>query len=98
MQRSILITGCSSGIGYDAAHTLAKRGWRVFATARRPQDIAALEAEVAGQEAAQGQPEDAPAAGQGEEVDYVSLSQRVTPFIEMLQHCMRENTEVVWGV
>ena len=28
-QRSILITGCSTGIGYDAAHTLAKRGWYV---------------------------------------------------------------------
>ena len=31
-QRSLLITGCSSGIGYDAAHGMAKRGWRVFAT------------------------------------------------------------------
>jgi len=26
--RSILITGCSSGIGYDAAHALTQRGWR----------------------------------------------------------------------
>lgn len=37
-QKSILITGCSSGIGYDAAHTLHSRGWRVFATCRQQTD------------------------------------------------------------
>jgi NAD(P)-dependent dehydrogenase (short-subunit alcohol dehydrogenase family) len=42
MTRSILITGCSSGIGYDAAHTLRGRGWRVFASCRKPQDCARL--------------------------------------------------------
>jgi len=31
-QKSILITGCSSGIGYDAAHRLPAEGWRVFAS------------------------------------------------------------------
>lgn len=36
--KSILITGCSSGIGYDAAHGLAARGWRVFATCRQQAD------------------------------------------------------------
>lgn len=41
-QKSILITGCSSGIGYDAAHGLAARGWRVFATCRQEQDCARL--------------------------------------------------------
>jgi NAD(P)-dependent dehydrogenase (short-subunit alcohol dehydrogenase family) len=41
-ERSILITGCSSGIGLCAAETLKARGWRVFATARRPDDIARL--------------------------------------------------------
>ena len=40
--KSILITGCSSGIGLCAAQTLKARGWRVFATARKPQDIAHL--------------------------------------------------------
>ena len=39
MERSILITGCSSGIGLDAARTLKKRGWRVIATARRREDL-----------------------------------------------------------
>lgn len=37
-RKSILITGCSSGIGYDAAHTLAERGWQVFAACRKNQD------------------------------------------------------------
>lgn len=41
-QRSVLITGCSSGIGYDAAHGLAKQGWRVFATCRAEADCARL--------------------------------------------------------
>lgn len=44
-KKSILITGCSSGIGYHAAHGLKKRGWRVFATCRKPEDCVRLEAE-----------------------------------------------------
>jgi len=44
-QKTILITGCSSGIGYDAAHGLQARGWRVFATCRKPEDCVRLEAE-----------------------------------------------------
>ncbi|MFZ5474216.1 MAG: SDR family NAD(P)-dependent oxidoreductase, partial [Pseudomonadota bacterium] len=43
--RSILITGCSSGIGHAVAHGLAVRGWRVFATARKPADVARLNGE-----------------------------------------------------
>jgi short-subunit dehydrogenase len=39
MPTSILITGCSSGIGLCAAQTLQKRGYQVFATARKDQDL-----------------------------------------------------------
>ncbi len=42
MSRSILITGCSSGIGLDAVRTMSERGWRVIATARKPEDLARL--------------------------------------------------------
>jgi NAD(P)-dependent dehydrogenase (short-subunit alcohol dehydrogenase family) len=45
MTRSILITGCSSGIGYDAAHGLKRAGWRVFATCRKEEDCERLRGE-----------------------------------------------------
>jgi NAD(P)-dependent dehydrogenase (short-subunit alcohol dehydrogenase family) len=41
-RKSILITGCSSGIGYDAAHGLKTLGWRVFATCRQAADVERL--------------------------------------------------------
>ena len=44
-QRSILITGCSSGIGHHLAHSLKARGWHVLATCRKPADCARLEGE-----------------------------------------------------
>ncbi|WP_297770125.1 SDR family NAD(P)-dependent oxidoreductase [uncultured Roseovarius sp.] len=44
-ERTILITGCSSGIGYDAAHGLRARGWRVFAACRAQADCDRLRAE-----------------------------------------------------
>ena len=44
-ERSILITGCSSGIGLDAARGLKARGWRVFATCRQEADCERLRAE-----------------------------------------------------
>lgn len=40
---SIIVTGCSSGIGAWCARALLKDGWRVFATVRKAQDLAALE-------------------------------------------------------
>lgn len=42
---TVLITGCSSGIGHTVAHGLKARGWRVFATARRADDVARLAGE-----------------------------------------------------
>lgn len=43
--KSILITGCSSGIGYAAAHGLRARGWQVFAACRQQADCDRLSAE-----------------------------------------------------
>ncbi len=43
-KRSIIVTGCSSGIGAYCARALHEGGWRVFATARKDADIAALKA------------------------------------------------------
>ncbi|PFG64898.1 short-subunit dehydrogenase [Thioclava sp. ES.031] len=45
MAKTILITGCSSGIGYDAAHGLKAAGWKVFATCRREEDCERLRSE-----------------------------------------------------
>lgn len=42
MQKSILITGCSSGIGKRAAEMLHDEGWDVHATARREEDLEML--------------------------------------------------------
>lgn len=38
----VLITGCSSGIGRATAHRFLEEGWRVWATARDPDDVAGL--------------------------------------------------------
>lgn len=43
-QKSILITGCSSGIGLSVAQGLQKKGYRVFATARKHEDVTNLQA------------------------------------------------------
>jgi NAD(P)-dependent dehydrogenase (short-subunit alcohol dehydrogenase family) len=43
--RTVLITGCSSGIGHCLAHGLKARGYRVFATARKQADVERLRAE-----------------------------------------------------
>ncbi|MFN3259048.1 MAG: SDR family NAD(P)-dependent oxidoreductase [Pikeienuella sp.] len=43
--RTILMTGCSSGIGLASAQALKARGWRVLATCRKAEDAARLERE-----------------------------------------------------
>ncbi len=45
MHKTVLITGCSSGIGAALAREFAKRGQRVYATARRLESLAPLQGE-----------------------------------------------------
>lgn len=45
MKKSILITGCSSGIGYETAHWLHANGYEVYATARKADDVTRLQSE-----------------------------------------------------
>ena len=42
MNKSVLITGCSSGIGFETAMALFRQGYDVYATARRPEDVMRL--------------------------------------------------------
>ena len=44
-QRTIIVTGCSSGIGAFCARALQADGWRVFATVRKEADLGPLEAD-----------------------------------------------------
>jgi NAD(P)-dependent dehydrogenase (short-subunit alcohol dehydrogenase family) len=44
-QKSILITGCSTGIGLVCAQGLKARGYQVLATARKSEDLKRLESE-----------------------------------------------------
>jgi len=43
--KTVLITGCSSGIGYTCAHGLSKLGYSVFATCRNDADVKRLQSE-----------------------------------------------------
>ncbi|MCX7692269.1 DUF1840 domain-containing protein [Tepidimonas taiwanensis] len=67
-----------------------------------PTAIEALQAAVAAEEAeAERQRQEAQARGEAPPVpceERVPLRTRVAPFIDMLRHSLREQTEVVWGV
>ena len=39
MQKSVLITGCSSGIGLESALELKRQGFWVLAACRKPEDV-----------------------------------------------------------
>jgi NAD(P)-dependent dehydrogenase (short-subunit alcohol dehydrogenase family) len=43
--RSILVTGCSAGVGYTMAHGLRDRGYQVLVTARKAADLERLRGE-----------------------------------------------------
>ena len=43
VSKAVLITGCSSGIGWATAERLVNVGWKVYATARNVENIAPLE-------------------------------------------------------
>ncbi|EGU35920.1 short chain dehydrogenase [Vibrio ichthyoenteri ATCC 700023] len=45
MSKAVLITGCSSGIGYVAAHALHQRGYQVIASCRQAKDVQRLQTE-----------------------------------------------------
>ncbi|MSO41463.1 MAG: SDR family NAD(P)-dependent oxidoreductase [Solirubrobacterales bacterium] len=42
--RPVLVTGCSTGIGRETAEMLAREGWNVYATARKPETLEDLKA------------------------------------------------------
>ena len=43
-RKAVLVTGASTGIGRNMVETLAKNGWFVYAGARKPKDLEALNA------------------------------------------------------
>ena len=45
MQYSILITGCSTGIGLETARMLQDRDFLVVASCRKQEDVAVLQAQ-----------------------------------------------------
>ena len=52
-QKTIVITGCSSGFGRRTALHLARHGWAVYATVRKDTDRASLHAEATAQGSAE---------------------------------------------
>ena len=42
MQKSVLVTGCSSGIGLESALDLKRQGFNVLAACRKAEDVARM--------------------------------------------------------
>ena len=65
-----------------------------------PKALKAIEAAIAKDEADyQNRKQEAKARGEPEpETDRISLRMRTKPFVEMVQQCMHEKVELVWGV
>jgi hypothetical protein len=65
-----------------------------------PKALTAIEVAIAKDEADyQNRKQEAKAKGEPEpEPDRINLRMRTKPFIEMVQQCMREKVELVWGV
>lgn len=81
-------------LGKDAANP------GIILPEQMPAAIVALKAAVQAAESAhEDKKREAQESGEDEpEADRVSLRTRVAPFIDLLEHSLRENTEVVWGV
>lgn len=43
MQKTVLVTGCSSGIGLESALDLTRQGFRVLAACRKAEDVARMQ-------------------------------------------------------
>jgi NAD(P)-dependent dehydrogenase (short-subunit alcohol dehydrogenase family) len=43
MQKSVLVTGCSSGIGLESALDLKRQGFNVLAACRKAEDVARMQ-------------------------------------------------------
>jgi NAD(P)-dependent dehydrogenase (short-subunit alcohol dehydrogenase family) len=50
MSDSVMVTGCNRGLGLEFVRQYAERGWRVYATCRRPAEADTLQKLVRGQE------------------------------------------------
>jgi hypothetical protein len=82
--------------GRDAA-SLAQPG--ILLPADIPAALEALHAAVAQDEAQRAQAaQAAKESGNPVQVQGVSLRQRAVPLIDMLQRCLKEDKEIVWGV
>jgi len=84
-------------LGKDDPQSLAKG---ILIPPDMPAAIAALEAAIAQDEALR-KLQEAQALEKGDpppRIEGISLHQRATPFIAMIQRCLQEDADIVWGV